>query len=1278
MNDDRVPSRVGELVKNFVSFHDRVGYYLEVTDHRNNKISNYATWVTQLCAPTDDEIVALVEDAASVYTSPIFIRLLFRNDQFKDIRDSRIRLVDTLECQSSRDVIEELFKYLDNFTAEDRAKSFLFLASEASSEDKDIGREDLLDRIVESLDSSPKGLRPQLLLAASIIGHESMVTLLLRDIAADDLAPNMDTVDSECLIEAARNRHFSIVEKLLSSGRYSAGNETQWEAVVQALEVSCTNGSVAITRILLPHYLSYCSCHSQFLRLALINRHFEIVEVLLECDSRGKLCNMMELIDILREEVLKEALDQGEGTGAASSFESILVGKESDVVMWDAAALERGVSSGDTTLVRFLVNHVEFCRYTLDAALEMATMNENLPSVEIISTKIQKMLDREEVDDVEDDEVASYFEDEFAETSFDIDHQFQSCKSERSTANDDHLDSVKISDEPAVFEVLSNDIHPVIEDGLEMIRTTSITAVEHMISSARQSIALKKVGMNQNELVQVSSKGSAGVEIYSYSLDDTFPTAQTKLHQFSIKVVDEILSEGKMAATLPRADTNGDANDMTDFQVTSRDSMSMGSLNEHLSPILSAKQEQEDDAGQASLDHELDSNMDGVNVESLSSADDPNDTAEPAATDEDCCDHSDPIMTENASETEREDAYALELEDDEELLPTETSISDLQGAVGEKHEEALTIDEPPVAKLPTQDLCLTAASSQEIYSTNVWPIPCVEYPMNSSEISHSVVDTAFQLECEEIHCKEGRVDSEDGEEEVLSSASVEDHLANGTYSTASEDILVNDEPSQLKNEDTTSSAAGVCGSRNSLPDQKTLDDNVGNDLTDAVNDKETSLDPSVIKTQIRRSQVPETISQNAPEQGETQTTPNSFSCKLSSNSTDDTSTSQLSSVKQEQVDHVVEIENLPEIPSIIISTCSTELERFSLISGDKIRAATGASQCRSKERVASVISQHSRCQSANVYSSDEVAEWKNIDILLNRKRRFFQSQTGSIESIKVPWGEEFATIQSLKRFAAQHPDVLRAHIEDQLRELDGPLLSSSPRKQCSSRIKNSLAHASVGQAREALLLMKDLAFLLKQRLAPFFDSIIPVVMPFVFNTEKRFLCETAIEVLDAIILHCSGLKLALILLQLGETYCKYEDLRLYNLTSVYVEKCVLNWNKPELARLRTSQASSAVLPLMAKSLMSKSAPVRISAQKSFRHLRDELGTRSFEAVLKAHVPQDLLTLVQKECGSRVVGLSGKQNSSRRPEAQKQSDSSSPSILQRMLLHRQNRVSPSQT
>jgi hypothetical protein len=57
-----------------------------------------------------------------------------------------------------------------------------------------------------------------------------------------------------------------------------------------------------------------------------------------------------------------------------------------------------------------------------------------------------------------------------------------------------------------------------------------------------------------------------------------------------------------------------------------------------------------------------------------------------------------------------------------------------------------------------------------------------------------------------------------------------------------------------------------------------------------------------------------------------------------------------------------------------------------------------------------------------------VEEWRNVDIILNRKRRLLNAPTGNVESTKVPWGEEFASIQSLKRFATQHPDVLRDHM----------------------------------------------------------------------------------------------------------------------------------------------------------------------------------------------------------------------------------------------------------
>ncbi|OWZ08714.1 Mannitol dehydrogenase [Phytophthora megakarya] len=378
------------------------------------------------------------------------------------------------------------------------------------------------------------------------------------------------------------------------------------------------------------------------------------------------------------------------------------------------------------------------------------------------------------------------------------------------------------------------------------------------------------------------------------------------------------------------------------------------------------------------------------------------------------------------------------------------------------------------------------------------------------------------------------------------------------------------------------------------------------------------------------------------------------------------------------------ITHLPEIPSVFVPNTDFEESATNDIITE-FRFPTENSQRSMRERHPSVVSQQPRCRTAGTVSPDEMAEWRNVDLLLNRKRRSFQTQTGSIESTKLPWGEEFATIQSLKRFAAQHPDILRAHIETQLRELDGPLLSSSPGKPRSPKKTNASTHSGAGQARESLLLIKDLAFLLKHRLAPFFDSIIPVVLEAVFSAEKRFLCETATEVLDAIILHCSSRKLALLLLQLNETYSKYEDLRLYNLASVYVEKCVHNWSKPECSSLlHSSQSSSTLLTLLATLLASKSAPGQIAAQKSFKHLRDELGNRNFEVVLRAHIPKHLQNIVKTECGGVPKPSRTRHSSRQKSEGEKQMDTrnpttvqTGPSILQRMLLQRQNRVLPKQ-
>uniref|UniRef100_K3W564 Tudor domain-containing protein n=1 Tax=Globisporangium ultimum (strain ATCC 200006 / CBS 805.95 / DAOM BR144) TaxID=431595 RepID=K3W564_GLOUD len=187
----------------------------------------------------------------------------------------------------------------------------------------------------------------------------------------------------------------------------------------------------------------------------------------------------------------------------------------------------------------------------------------------------------------------------------------------------------------------------------------------------------------------------------------------------------------------------------------------------------------------------------------------------------------------------------------------------------------------------------------------------------------------------------------------------------------------------------------------------------------------------------------------------------------------------------------------------------------------------------------------------------ELEEWRNVDLILNRKRRFLNSQSGSIESLRVPWGEEFAAIQSLKRFAAQHPDVLRDHIATQMDEVVGvTLVASSGRdgRACQSTRTPSTewsscssAVAAAGNAREALLLVKDLAFLLKQRLAPLLNVILPTVLPAVFSIEKRFLRDIAYEVLEALVLHCSGRRLVMLLLQHGEACAQGDDLRLFNL-----------------------------------------------------------------------------------------------------------------------------------
>ncbi|KAE9005738.1 hypothetical protein PF006_g7271 [Phytophthora fragariae] len=1137
MNCIKLPRWAEELIKCFVGFPERVQYYLDAVEVVEASDVKSSQWIVQLCAPTSDDIATLIENPASVYTHPSFVRLLYRDNTYKDFRDRHVRLVDALEAQSSRLVVEEFLDHLTELSAEDRARSFLLLASEIPSDEtgqeEDEERIEWLTRIVASFPTSPRALRPQLLLAASIIGHTPMVTLLLRDIATDDdPAPNIDAVEAECLIEAAVNQHFEIVKELLDGGRFSNGNETRWDAVVQALEVSCSNGAADITDILLPHYLSYCSVisacgvhHPRLHRLALSNWHFEIVEMLLECDPRGTLCNMMELIDTLREEVALSAQEPAD-TAASSGMLSIIGGEENDdmgdLIMWDAAALARGVSSEDNTLVKFLVNHVGFCPEALEAALATALESGNRELVDIISRPLQKMTDPcDEQDGGEEKEEEEEYEriDSPCPTDLINDEPTEGKTDSGEHGSHDRCQNptnVDGDNATMALDVLPDVSRPPSAAKLMAARTMSFNEVEQIMSTATQSAVTRKTDDN---LLKVTEDKDIDTE----STQDDFLSS----HFTEVEEVEAAQDNALSHSTEVEADASTKLENDTLTGLQKIDDTSFTAMSVLLRQISSN-----------TVDRVL---REGTLV----------------------------VMQHEV----KEHTEASAARQSDAMLTSD----------GRKYERAITPYEVAAFEIPEGD-----SFNSKSETTSLTPV--------GSEEAIALVERERSENQGVIPCE-----SSAGSDTAKIDEAVVNTIVTG------DDLAVDD------------------GSLTSSVD-----------TMDVTLEQENCTEVSVHELPVPVLPPPIAIP------------PSKF------------------------LGSTGELKNVDDASVLRRSDSDKDAD---------------TERCTSQDHLA--LPQRSRCRTADTISSEDVTEWKNVDLLLTRKRRLFQTQTGSGESIKVPWGEEFATIQSLKRFAAQYPDVLRAHIATQLRELDGPLSNGSPRKPRSPRSRNPSAHSGAGQARGALLLIKDLAFLLQHRLAPFFDTIVPVVLPTVFSSEKRFLCETATEVLDAIILHCSGRKLALLFLQLGDKYDRHQDLRLYNLTSIYVEKCVRNWSKAEFSSLHASQSSTQLLTLLAKTLMSKSAPVRISAQKTFRHLRDELGRRNFEVVLRAHVSPDLESLVLKECGGGAAPAPSDRKRSRkhherRVDTQSNSVSNptivqgSPSILQRMLLHRQNRVLPAQT
>ncbi|KAH7468561.1 uncharacterized protein KRP23_10941 [Phytophthora ramorum] len=1207
MNDVRLPPRAEELVKCFVGIHERIDYYFVAV--------NEDLWITQLCAPTYEEVAALFE-GASAYTHPDLIRLLYRDDRYETIRDRKVRLVDALESHSPRAVVEELFKHLNKFTAEDRARSFLLLASElptSVAEDASEERTEWLDRIADSFEASPRALRLQLLLAASIVGHEPMVSLLLGDIAAgDELAPNIDAVEAECLIEAAMNQHYPIVKEFLVGGRFSTGNETRWSAVVQALEVSCTNGSTDIAGILLPHYLSYYPVvsaggahHLRLLRLALANWHFEIVELLLECDPRGTLCNMMGIIDALRAEVAQGF------SGAASRSEvlSIVVGEEhdgvGDLVRWDAAALARGISSENTTLVRFLVNHIRLCREELEVALETAQAIGNLEMVEIISPRLQMSADPSEGIDSENEGMVASSPSidsdspnaEPDESQANTDQQSESDDSnqleleKRSTARFDSSDGDS-DNSVSVTDASPHMICPRPTESLEALRTVSLEAVEQAISSARLFVVLKRIDIASDDLVQVSLENVGEPDCDDSLTDlqqfDTTCSAEklSWLRQYSRKTVDQILREGKLAATKQGVEASIDACniDQTDAEDRSLPMMAVMNENGSGSVVIGCGQPTvQDETPLAESIHVEDCTIDcralGIldqNGEEEWNHVGPGEIVIPVG-----------IVDESLSAGD--EAVSAESAETQAIVPETSGIVD--SVVADAEGEDFNCE------------CVVSISTEMVEN---------QFPESSDFVGDNECVIA-----DDEHSKAILFDNNTSVEK----ASKEDDASERQVYEALTALMT-----QLPT--VTPPSDPVDTTQNDVKDVGVNQDDDG--LAEAESPAVAGYEHVDAGTHKAPCSKP-------------------LSMSICTSLPSPTRATIICPVKW--IEHAI---NLPET-----SACA---ENYSppLREGDRVQVRYEA---RSALFTGVIIYCHSNGAYDIVYEDGEEESCV--------PREYIQL----VEPLQIGCHEDLQNaneqIGDAQTFPQDEP-LDEPHLSS---ESSLGSASSDDTYQQQTHFENDSVTATCNSRNGEENLQEK-------------DAIVPVVIPTVFSVDKRFLCEIATEVLDAIILHCSGRKLALLFLQLGETYSKYEDLRLYNLTSVYVDKCVRNWSKSEVASLESSESSTVLLTLLAKSLLSKSAPVRISAQKSLRHLRNELGSRRFEDVVRAHVPQDLEALVLTECRDASTGStrsSIRRDASRRREAEKKTNTrsptivqSGPSILQRMLLQRQNRVLPTQT
>lgn len=1026
------PVTVHALINCFLEPRDRVGWWLAQppairgVEHYKPTPHDVREVVADSVAADTASIHESDEWFVDIYSYPRLLRLVLEDEGFVDLRGTAVRLADAVERGCASSVIELIVDSIDNLSAEDRARSFILLAAAALPFDKAVLKRWRAKFPISAIQYPPEWLS-KLEMAAAMCGEEDLAKYFAAAGNASSSSNDRTSPPDGATGAADRSKFYS-------------------------LEQACAKGELEVVDTLLSQYLADGDAarsktyHPRFLQVAIENRRWSVVELLLACDPRGRVIRSDQLLHKLRQNNAGTAMLADILTGGVPKYASIA---------WDGAALKLAVDTDDGLLLQFLLHHVCLPECSLQEALFHAIGIENRNVAATIADQIAARHSLSATSlrpsSVPQPPPFVYTVGEQVAVQHNNGVHYWSGTILRCWLNGTYdiqlIDHSSAAVEEAVpaHVIRARSIHK-----LELVRQSAITTAARCTANQAILTAARSV-KTQFEVHGVQP--SMSTDLSSSNEGENDDESQAEDYESDSSPVSEN-GEGDLVVDAP---AQQDEPAVSDIRVSiapdTGDSESASCIDDAVIDQLPACSEQEQPHAFAKQPQSAKT------------------VAQPAVV---SCSVSWKTSSSKLS-------YAPELHENDEVrvrvsgrepsvrgtiakcrpdktYDVEYDDGRQESAVAREYIKLVKDDRPSTApdplNLPPEAFDLDNGDMSSPASSEVIVDDDRESYYSDEEVgdqAHSNLSSVGSrqdiaaLSCDSSEAIPSEEDSNPppADEDFDPLAGDVDDSSTPVVGmvpslSAADSTAVDQPPVELQSTSTDTEVLTndheVVAARYRLGEEveanflsigkfhgaKIVRVHTSDEAYDVAycdfDQTELRVRPEQIRPRRRSSHCLKSLLKSPSSVAPLNPPDEIASTPDSSNMNESTS---------EQHSTTLPVSWDIEDTTKADETRKTSEPSLSVPLEDSVGRPT------SRAIVKSAPGRHRhlvRNQDRNSASSREVEEWKNVDIILSRKRRLLNTPTGNVESIKVPWGEEFATIQSLKRFATQHPEVLREHM----------------------------------------------------------------------------------------------------------------------------------------------------------------------------------------------------------------------------------------------------------